>query len=234
MARDIPRAADATAAKVDFRSRVAAEKRDRMRARLLAATMEACAKAGGPGGAVIDDVVRAAGVSRGAFYRYFPSLDEAVAALVSDMTAEIVATARAMFADVDDPVLGSAIGAQLLLYRAAMDRPWAGFVSSTSLILDAPPLLAVVGETLAAGRARGAFSFESLSTATDAFNGGLLAGVRRLSTREGPPGDYVTELSRLILRSLGASDAAADAAARQARARIEAVAPARLAWWRPA
>ena len=68
----------------NFRSRVAAEKRDRMRARLLAATMQVC---GGPDVVVVDDVVRAAKVSRGAFYRYFQSLDEAVAALVAELIA---------------------------------------------------------------------------------------------------------------------------------------------------
>lgn len=219
---------------VNFRSRVAAEKRDRMRSRLLDATMRVCGGPGGPSAAVIDDVVGAAGVSRGAFYRYFQSLEEAVTTLVALLIADIVHNARDVFADVEDPVLGSAIGSQLLLYRAAMDRSWAGFVSGTSLILGDPALTEVLRETIGGGRASGAFRFNSLTAATDAFAGGLLAGVRRLGGFEGPPADYITEVSRLLLRGLGAPEDVAAAAVQQARARIEETAPRRLPWWRTA
>lgn len=212
----------------NFRSRVAAEKRDRMRARLLAATMQVC---GGPDVVVVDDVVRAAKVSRGAFYRYFQSLDEAVAALVAELIAEIVSTARSAFSDVEDPVLGSAIGSQLLLYRAAMDRSWAGFVSRTNLILGDPSLTEVLRQTIGYGRARGVFRFDSIVVATDVFAGGLLAGVRRLGEIEGPPADYVGEVSLLLLRSLGTADDVAVAAVAEGRARIEATGPLHLAWW---
>ena len=218
----------------NFRSRVAAEKRDRMRARLLAATMQVCGGEGGPGAVVVDDVVRAADVSRGAFYRYFPSLDEAVAALVAELIAEIVSTARSTFSDVEDPALGSAIGSQLLLYRAAMDRSWAGFVSRTNLILGDPTLMEVLRQTIGYGRTKGIFRFTSITAATDVFAGGLLAGVRRLGASEGPPARYVSEVSLLLLRSLGTDDDVAVAAVAQGRARIEATGPIRLAWWRGA
>lgn len=216
----------------DFRRRVAAEKRDRMRARLLAATMQACGEAGGPGATVIDDVIRVADVSRGAFYRHFQSLEEAVGVLVTDLIAEIVETARTVFADITDPVLGSAVGSQLLLQRAAQDRPWARFVAGTNLILDAAPLRLVLRDTLGPGLAQGAFVGRSLSAAMDVFAGGLLAGVRRLGADEALDEDYLVEVSEMLLRALGTPAAEAADAARRAKARLAEVATERVGWWR--
>lgn len=110
-----------------------------MRARLLAATMKGCGGAD-CARAVIDRVVKEAGVSRGAFYRYFPLLVAAVAALIDRLMTKLVDAAPTTFSDVDDPMLGSAIGAQLLLGRANGDRGWATLVSSSSQVLDTPPL----------------------------------------------------------------------------------------------
>lgn len=219
-----------TQEQADFRTRAAAAKRDRMRARLLAATMEAC---GAGRGVVVDDVVRVAQVSRGAFYRHFQSLDEAVGELVSELIAEIVATAQTVFDDIDDPVLGSAIGSQLLLYRAAMDPPWARFVASTSLILENASLHQVLRRTIGGGGTMGLFRFPALEPAVDAFAGGLLAGVRRLGAADDTPDSYIADLSRLLLRGLGVDEAPAAAAVEAARARILSAGPARLAWWTP-
>lgn len=215
----------------DFRTRAAAQKRDRMRARLLAATMEVC---GGGRSVVVDDVVRVAEVSRGAFYRHFQSLDDAVAELVAELIAEIVATARAVFADVEDPVMGTAIGSQLLLYRAAMDPSWARFVASTNLILGDPSLSLVLRQTIGVGGKTGVFRFPALGVAMDVFVGGLLAGVRHLGDGDDAPAEYVAQVSLLLLRSLGTPDEAALAAVAAGRARIQEVGPARLAWWRAA
>jgi len=60
---------------VNFRVRVARERRARMRARLLGATMDVCAVANSQGPAVIDDVIRAAKVSRGTFYNILTRLN---------------------------------------------------------------------------------------------------------------------------------------------------------------
>jgi len=74
---------------VNFRTRNAQVKREKMLSRLLSATMEVCADTNRRGTAVIDDVVRAAGVSRGAFYWYFDTLDEAIETLGRRLADEI-------------------------------------------------------------------------------------------------------------------------------------------------
>ena len=217
-------------AKPDFRSRVAEGRRDRMRARLLAATMKVCGGAN-RGRAVIDDVVREAGVSRGAFYRYYPSLEAAIAELIDQLVAELVDAARMTFSDVDDPVLGSAIGSQLLLGRASGDREWATFVSSSSQVLDTPPLRAVLHDTIGAGGKTGVFDFPSLDVATDLFAGGLLGGIRRLASDQAAGDGYVVDLSLQLLRGLGTTPERAAAAAREGASRIAATA-SRLPWAR--
>jgi AcrR family transcriptional regulator len=171
-------------------------------------------------------------VSRGAFYRHFQSFDDALVELTSELLSDIVATAGAVFADVADPLLGSTLGPQLLLYRAGMDRPWAQFVASTNLFLGDPAVVKVMQRAIRAGRSAGVFRFGSLTVATDAVLGILLAGVRQLADSQEPLEPYVAELSLLLLRSLGAAEAAAAAAVAAARARIAEIGPGQLPWWR--
>lgn len=187
----------------DFRVRVAAEKRQRMRQRLLAATLDACSGPGGPAAAVIDDIVGAAGVSRGAFYRHFASLDEAVTALVDSLVEEIVTAAQTTFPDVADAALGCALGTQLLLRRAAGDREWAGFVARTGLLLDAAPLRAVLERTIRHGASNGAFAIGPIELAVDAVAGILLAGIRRLHGNPAAGAAYILDLSIILLQALG-------------------------------
>jgi AcrR family transcriptional regulator len=72
----------------DHRVRVAGEKRERMRDHLLGAVLAVYPGKPGQGPAVIDDVIRVAKVSRGTFYKYYPSLEEAVAELGAKLAAE--------------------------------------------------------------------------------------------------------------------------------------------------
>ncbi|MEY4756642.1 MAG: hypothetical protein RJA34_1540, partial [Pseudomonadota bacterium] len=64
----------------DFRSRVAADKRERMRARLIEAAMEVFATQGVEA-TVIEDVIAQAGVSRGTFYNYFRTTEAVMSAV---------------------------------------------------------------------------------------------------------------------------------------------------------
>src|SRR5260370_24817848 len=74
---------------VNFRTRNAQVKREKMLARLLSATMSVCADPGRRGNAVIDDVVRAAGGSPGAFYWYFDTLHHPIRTLCRRMAHEV-------------------------------------------------------------------------------------------------------------------------------------------------
>ena len=82
-----------------------------MLVRLLSATMKVVADLVARGNAVIDDVVRAAGVSRGAFYWYFDTLDEAIETLGRRMADEISAETYNVFRSQPDPAIRAALAA---------------------------------------------------------------------------------------------------------------------------
>src|SRR5260370_35221046 len=120
---------------VNFRTRNAQVKREKMLARLLGGTMEVCGDTNRRGSAVIDDVVRAAGVSRGAFYWYFDTLDEAIETLGRRMADEIAAETSALFRTVPNPVLRAAIGGQVMMCPAWMDSVWATYLCHHPVLL---------------------------------------------------------------------------------------------------
>jgi AcrR family transcriptional regulator len=216
----------------DFRVRNAKVKREKMLGRLLGATMEVCANTNRRGAAVIDDVVKAAGVSRGAFYWYFDSLDEAIEMLGRRMADEISAETYTLFREEPDPVLRAALGGQVMLCRAHMDRVWANYLSNVQVLLDDSRFVIGVRKNLELGREAGAFRFDSLVIASDFQIGAILGGVRRCTLDKPPSLAALVEMNSLTLRGLGIdSAAAADFAARAERILAE-VGPANLPWWR--
>ena len=74
----------------DHRVRVGRQKRERMRAHLLKSVFSVCSRETLRDPASIDDVVKDASVSRGTFYKYFDSLDEAISELGLQMADEMV------------------------------------------------------------------------------------------------------------------------------------------------
>ena len=72
----------------DHRPRVAAERRERMRLRLLSTAVRIGAEKG-PAAITIDDVVVGAEVSRGSFYKYFPSTDALLREVATQIANEL-------------------------------------------------------------------------------------------------------------------------------------------------
>src|SRR3546814_15965266 len=75
----------------DFRIRVAADRRERMRARLLDAVLDLYQPGRGGAHLVIDDVIQTAGVWCGTFYKYFESADNDVVGVGELMEAGTIA-----------------------------------------------------------------------------------------------------------------------------------------------
>src|SRR5260370_38137440 len=186
---------------VNFRTRNAQVKREKMLARLLSATMAVCANTNRRGTAVIDDVVRAAGVSRGAFYWYFDTLDEAIETLGRRMADEISAETYSLFRTQPNPGLRGALGGQIMMCRASMDLVWAGYLSNVHVLLDDSKFVTRVRRNLEAGRASGEYQFESVKVALDFQIGAILAAVRRCATGSPPPAALV-EMNVLALAEL--------------------------------
>jgi AcrR family transcriptional regulator len=100
-----------------------------MRAQLLDAVLVVYPGQSERGLAVIDDVIRVANVARGTFYKYFPSLEEAVSELGAKLAHEMVAAIASLYDTLEDPVQRSATGFQLYLSRAMIEPRWGEFVA---------------------------------------------------------------------------------------------------------
>jgi AcrR family transcriptional regulator len=163
----------------DFRVRAAADKRERMRARLIEATMDAFLDVGPGVQPVIDDVIRAADVSRGSFYKYFNSLDEVLAEIGRNMADEMLTSVDHLFAGVDDAAVRIAAGPLMAMARAAMEPRHAAFIARVDFIeflAGEDPRALIVKQGLSDGRAQGRLKFESLDAAID-----LVVGVSPVS-----------------------------------------------------
>jgi AcrR family transcriptional regulator len=221
---------------VDFRTRTAQIKREKMRSRLLLATMEVCADGNRRGAAVIDDVVKAAGVSRGSFYLYFNTLDEAIEALGLLMADQIVVEAQEIFRQPhvlasSTPALNAALGGEIMMCRGLMDRVWAGYLSNVHLPLDESRFVLAVQRNLGRGRDAGQFQFDTLKVAADYQIGAVMAAIRRCSS-EALARANLTEMNTLILRGLGLASPKARSMAVRATEIVNQVGPQRLPWWR--
>jgi AcrR family transcriptional regulator len=221
----------------NFRSRNGKLKREKMLNRLLAATMEVCADTQRRGAAVVDDVVRAAGVSRGAFYWYFDSVDQAIETLGRRLADDISIETYELVRDLPvpfDPVLGGAVGGHVMLSRAVMDRVWAGYLSNIHVLLDDSRFVQAVRRNLELGREQGRLQFDSINVALDFQIGAVMGAIRRSSIDQPPPLSEMVEVNVLILKGLGLEAGEARETARQAERIVNELGPAKLTWWREA
>ena len=92
-----------------------------MRLRLLSTAIRIGAEKG-PAAISIDDVVVGAEVSRGSFYKYFPSTDALVLEVATQIANELIRMAEPVVIDFDDPAERVASGIRLVA-RMAIDHP---------------------------------------------------------------------------------------------------------------
>src|SRR5262245_13544652 len=108
----------------DHRPRVAAERRVRMRTRLLDSALALVAERG-VAATSIDDIISTARVSRGTFYKYFAAPDTLLRELALELTNDILRTVHPLVLQHDDPAARIATGLRLVV-RLAESRPAVG------------------------------------------------------------------------------------------------------------
>ena len=214
----------------DFRVRSARRKRERMQARLFEAILQVCAEKGRLP-TVIDEVVQAASVARGTFYKYYASLDDLVEAVGTRLADEVTTEAIALMPGMPYGPLGTAAGIRLLLAKAAADRVWGTFaVRSNFLSADT-----VVGKrarhNLAVGHADGHYVFAHTDTATDFVLGSVTEGIKRLLTGGVDVEFYIYQLTLHVLQGLGLPHAMARSAAEEVYGYFQQHGAARIPWW---
>ncbi|MGE4430989.1 MAG: TetR/AcrR family transcriptional regulator [Sphingobium sp.] len=216
----------------NYRVRVARERRERMRAHLLNSVMIVCSGEDSGSPAVIEDVIRHADVSRGTFYKYFDSLDQAMCELAQDMADDMAGGGIVHVYDgIEDPLIRTAAGFLLYLTRARIEPEWGGFVCRVGLLNASGVLAGKIVTDIEAGIASGDYVIPSLPVALDLVIGTKIEAIQRIiSGGVGP--DYLCGMTSMILRALGVAPVKADHVVAGAYQWICTQAPDHLHWWK--
>ncbi|MEY2840057.1 MAG: hypothetical protein RJB60_2356 [Pseudomonadota bacterium] len=192
----------------DFRTRVAAEKRERMRARLIEAAMEVFASKG-VDATVIEDLIEQAQVSRGTFYNYFRTTEEVMAAVLQAVGNELLTLVDVAIADRADPAERLACGVRMVLHTAR-HFPHAGRVISrvgVTRSMEHLPSLGYLLRDLLEATATGRFQVSDPMLGLDLVVGTTSAALLSLSMRTDLTDAYPQEITFHILLGLGMSRA---------------------------
>lgn len=188
---------------INHRTRVGIERRQKMRMRLIESALQVFSEKG-VDASVIDDVIVAAGVSRGTFYNYFSTNVELLAAVGEELSNEIMHRIALVVIEFEDPVERLATGLRQFLHTAR-DYPvlakfvWrTGFNASSTGNLVYRFLPRHIGEAMQQGRLKVA----DPHTALDVILGIALVAIFSLSVRP-VAADYPEQMVQHILLALG-------------------------------
>ncbi|MGZ8287674.1 MAG: TetR/AcrR family transcriptional regulator [Telluria sp.] len=194
--------------KENHRTRVAAKRREKTRARLLESALLVFAQKGPH--AVIEDVIAHAGMARGSFYNYFRTNEELLAAVADEINEELLRAIDPVVLCCDDPAERIACGTRLLLdavrrfplYGSFMAR--LTFPAANSSLLGTHFLARDVAEGVAAGR----FGDIGQRVGSDMLAGVVLSAAYSVARAPLDP-DYPDASARAMLRALGVDEAEA-------------------------
>ncbi|RQR45947.1 TetR/AcrR family transcriptional regulator [Burkholderia sp. Bp9140] len=188
---------------IDHRTRVAAQRRERMRARLIESAMLVFAEKG-VGASVIQDVIAAADVSQGTFYNYFRTNEELLETVTQELNNELLRLIETEVGAYEDPARRIACGVRMFLHAARAYPLLARFISAAGLHAAGPSSLIYVylpvhiQQGLAAGRFQGV----TVELALDVIAGIALTTIQRF-TDNGEMAEEPEQIVAAILRGLG-------------------------------
>jgi AcrR family transcriptional regulator len=190
----------------DHRTRVAAEKRERMRRRLVESAMLVFAEKG-VDASVIDDVLVAAEVSRGTFYHYFRTNAELLAATTEELGNELLSAIESQISKLEGPALRVASGLRLYLHAARSYPLLAKFISRPGFQLDSPGnrFYDYLPRHVQQGMEAGQFRAMQTDAALALIGGTGLMALMRMSTSPTEP-DFPEQVVTVILRGLGVKE----------------------------
>ncbi|HJV02190.1 MAG TPA: TetR/AcrR family transcriptional regulator [Burkholderiaceae bacterium] len=188
---------------VDHRTRVAAERRERTRAKLLESALQVFAEKG-PEAAVIDDVIALAGMARGSFYNYFRTNDELMAGVAAELSEELLRLIDPVVRRYEDPAARVACGGRLLLHAVRSYPLLGAFLSRLKLPVTGGQLIGVafLVRDLDAGISQQRFAPMLVRVAIDLVTGTLLCAAQSQS-REALPANYPEAVVHAVLLGLG-------------------------------
>ncbi|MDQ0138964.1 TetR/AcrR family transcriptional regulator [Cupriavidus necator] len=197
----------------DHRQRVAAKRRQRMRSLLLNSAMRLMLdnSAATPS---IDDIISAARVSRGTFYKYFPSSDAIVRELVGKMAEQWVRAADPIVRDHDDPAEHIARGIRLASILTVHQPGVAGILGRHGWAgYHAPNMLEFVRRDIEDGVRRNRFKRMPIALGFNIVAGAAMSAMQSMLDTECRE-DFSELAAAVALRALGVEESAADAISR--------------------
>lgn len=159
---------------------------------------------------VIDDVIAAAGVSRGTFYYYFKTNGELLAAVSEELGNELIAMVESVVGGIKDPAERLAQGLRLYLHTVQDYPRFAGFVARTGLHAARPGnlVLEYIPRHIEEGMRTGRFKVGDVAMGLDIVAGIALAAVCSIVSRA-VPAHFPEQVTTHILMGLGMTAAAA-------------------------
>lgn len=193
------------------RAEIGIEKRTRTRATLLSVARELFGHEGGKS-TRIEDICERAGVARGTFYNYFPSIDAVQEALFEDLSRDFDDAVHLVFAELDGPVERTAAAIRYYIGRAGHDAAWGWGMVNTGMGtgLLANEIAERVEATVQEGIDAGEFSIESAIAGRDIVLGTGLAAAITLLKGAAPP-NYPELTAARLLMALGVDEPIANA-----------------------
>ncbi|WP_026229710.1 TetR/AcrR family transcriptional regulator [Trinickia symbiotica] len=205
---------------VDHRTRVAAERRERMRARLIESAMLVFAEKG-VGASVIQEVIAAAGVSQGTFYNYFRTNEDLLAAVTQELNDELLRLIEAEVHGYENPARRIACGIRMFLHTALTYPLLARFICAAGLHSAGPSSLIYVylPVHIQQGLAEGHFRDITIEVALDVIAGTVLATILRMTNDQARKVEPEPAVNA-ILRALGVEHSEAQSLVGTALAQI--------------
>ena len=187
----------------NHRTRVGAERREKMRRRLLESALVVFSEKG-PDAPVIDDIIKLAGVSRGSFYNYFTTNEELLEAVAVAISNDIIRIIDPVVREHADPVIRVSLGLRLLLQAVRQSPALAAFISRVRWPNVDSPLEGVgyLARDIRAGMESGDFSISAFRVALDVFIGSFFSAANTLTVTD-VPDSYPEEITRMVLLGLG-------------------------------
>jgi AcrR family transcriptional regulator len=189
---------------IDHRTRVAAERRERMRIRLLESALLVFSEKGLDASS-IEDIIAAAQVSRGTFYNYYQTIEELMVALLEVLGNELITVAEEATSQFSDPADRVSIGMRMLL-RTVRAFPLLGrFVARVGIESRTQNALAMryAPRDVAACVEAGYFEMADIMMGVEFLSGVFTSAVYAMTTREGLPEDYPEQITYHALLGLG-------------------------------
>lgn len=187
----------------DHRPRVAAERRERMRTRLLEAAL-VLAAGKGPEAVTIDAVIAQAQVARGSFYKYFDSPAALVQALGIEVSDALIRAMNPLVDPLTDSAERIMVGVRCVLRLVRQYPTLGGFMvrSGWPAMEGTHAFFTLVGANLAQGIVVGRLAPMHLDVALSAVAGTLIGAMHAVTSHE-LPSDFPEQTAAAVLRALG-------------------------------